>query len=58
MVQVDTPVALWVLEVAPFEPQGEVAEVDLEGCKTSLTDRTKIPTGLKVVLVRAVLRVI
>ena len=55
LVQVDTLVALSVLEVSLIGPQGEVAEVDLEGCKTALADRKTILVGQKVVPVRVVL---
>ena len=54
-VQVDTPITLWVLEVVPAGPQGEATEVDLEGCKTALADRTTIPVGPKVFPIRVVL---
>ena len=55
MVQVDTSISLWVLEVALAGPQGEAAEVDLEGCKTTLADRTTILVGPKVFPIRVVL---
>ena len=54
-VQVDTVVALPVLEVALVGPQGEAVKVDLEDCKAALAGHKIIPAGPKVVPVRVAL---
>ena len=55
MVQVDSPVGLWVLEVALVGPQSEAVKVDLEGCRIALADHTTTPAGPKGCPVRVVL---
>ena len=55
LVQIDTPMDLWVLEVALVGPQGKNVKVDLEGCRVVLADHASTPADSQVGPVRVVL---